>query len=174
MEAFPQLLSPSSLHVTREDTRGEKSMKGLFSWEEGYEQEREKSEEPFLFLILSGWCSHRPCARATLGKNVHCRTQMPKRGRNRALPAAAPGFLASFPHCAADSPCICSLIVSLVTCELSFTHFDHAPLGLWINVPLLCLFSRGCESFRRNQYQETFSYKGEKKKRNSLLWTTSS
>ena len=74
------------------------------------------------------------------GENIHCRSQMPKWGRNIALPAAASGFLARLPHGDTDSLCVCSLIVSLGTCEPSFTHFDHAVLGTWINVPLFWLF----------------------------------
>lgn len=116
------------------------------------------------------------CPGTRKGKNVNCRAQMPKWRRNRVLPAATSGFLASFPLCRADSPCTCCLTVSLVTDELNFTHFDHTLLRTWINVPPLHRFSRRCKPFHRNQYQNTFSCRSlkKKKKRNSLSWTTSS
>lgn len=128
----------------------------LLSGRQGREQEREESEKLWLFLILSDWCSSGPfCHGAHWGENVHCRTQMPKWRRKRVLPQLHLAFWQAFHTPWLMLPaCICSLIVSLVTYELSFTHLDHTLLGTWLNVPLLCLFSRCWEPFQRNQYQK--------------------
>ena len=103
MKACLQLLGPSSLHFTCADTEErwraherESQWRASSSGRWGSEQEREESEKPSPFLVLSNQHGNRPQAMGCTGGNVHCRTQMPKWGRSRVLPAAASAFWQAF------------------------------------------------------------------------------
>lgn len=168
MEAFPQLLVPAAciLHAKTPGVRNQ--WRASSSVWEARTRAREGGIRETMTLPHPKWLVQQwaLCHGAHWGENVHCRTQMPKWRRKRVLPQLHLAFWQAFHTLWLMLPaCICSLIVSLVTYELSFTHLDHTLLGTWLNVPLLCLFSSCWEPFQRNQYQEKNVSCGSKTKR---------